>query len=378
MPHRLKRLAGVTAILALSACADRAPTEPSAGSDLLTDNAGTAVASIVLPTVVMSNLDNPRGLAFGPEGGLYVVESGTTVTTGPCANVARGPNCYSGTGAVSRWWKGRQERVASGLPSAFNANAFDVIGPTDIAFHGRGNAYITVGWGGNPAARSELGSLGAAFGHLLRMQPNGEWDIDTDISGFEGANNPDGGFVDSNPYGVYAEAGRLFVTDAGGNDLLMVRANGDVSLVAVFPTTPVPPPFNSAEPVPTDVTRGPDGALYVSSLTGAPFVPGIALVYRIGAGGTPQLHEGGFKMAVDHAWGPDGSLYVLEFDTSPGFFFPIPPTGRLTRIAPDGARTVLSETLTAPTAVVVGPDGAVYVSNFGNAVGVGQVLRFEL
>ena len=24
---------------------------------------------------VMSNLDNPRGLAFGPEGGLYVVEA---------------------------------------------------------------------------------------------------------------------------------------------------------------------------------------------------------------------------------------------------------------------------------------------------------------
>lgn len=377
MRHRLERLAGVTAILLLSACADRVPSEPGADSRLAAESVSD-VASVVVPTVVMSNLDNPRGLAFGPEGALYVVEAGTTIVDGPCATVVRGPNCYSGTGAVSRWWKGRQERVASGLPSAYNANAFDVIGPTDIAFHGRGNAYVTIGWGGDPAARSQLGTLGAAFGHLIRLKPNGDWSVDADISGFEQANNPDGGFVDSNPYGVFAEAGRLFVADAGGNDVLTVKANGEVSLVAVFAPSPVPPPFNSAEAVPTDVTRGPDGALYVSALTGVPFVPGLALVYRIGGSGTPQPYEGGFKMAVDHAWGPDGSLYVLEFDTSPTFFFPIPPTGRLTRVAPGGARTVVSSTLIAPTAVAVGADGAVYVSNFGNAVGVGQVLRFEL
>jgi hypothetical protein len=29
-----------------------------------------------IPTVVMSGLDNPRGMAFGPEGALYVAEAG--------------------------------------------------------------------------------------------------------------------------------------------------------------------------------------------------------------------------------------------------------------------------------------------------------------
>jgi glucose/arabinose dehydrogenase len=33
--------------------------------------------------VIMSGLDNPRGLALGPEGALYVVEAGRG-GTGPC------------------------------------------------------------------------------------------------------------------------------------------------------------------------------------------------------------------------------------------------------------------------------------------------------
>ena len=37
--------------------------------------AGSGAATEPPGTVVMSGLDNPRGLAFGPEGGLYVAEA---------------------------------------------------------------------------------------------------------------------------------------------------------------------------------------------------------------------------------------------------------------------------------------------------------------
>lgn len=45
------------------------------------------------------------------------------------------------------------------------------------------------------------------------------------------------------------------------------------------------------------------------------------------------------------------------------------------RMAPDGARTTVADDLVAPTGLAVGPDGALYVSNFGPVAGMRQVLR---
>src|SRR5436190_8376719 len=99
----------------------------------------TATRGRAAPTtiVVMSGLDNPRGLAFGPEGALYVAEAGRG-GSGPCA-VLRGAvqSCYGATGAVSRLWRGQQDRIATGLPSAVRAG--EVTGPHDVAMLGRGD-----------------------------------------------------------------------------------------------------------------------------------------------------------------------------------------------------------------------------------------------
>jgi hypothetical protein len=324
----------------------------------------------------MSGLDSPRGLAWGPEGGLYVAEAGNTSVTTECATVTRGQNCYSGTGAITRLWRGRQERVASGLPSLYNAGAADIIGPDHLSFLGRGNLALTIGWGGPPAARAELGELGGRFGALYSVTPGGQWRILADVSAFEDANNPAGGPVDSNPFGVLAEAGTHYVTDAGGNSLLQVGANGDVSLVAVFPSTPVPagpfnPPFAQSEAVPTSVSRGPDGALYVSTLSGEPFLPGAARIYRVVPGQAPEVYLSGFTMVTDHSWGADGSLYVLQYASLP-FFGGV---GSVIRVAPNGVRTTIVTGLNHATGVLAAPDGAIYVSNNGNVAGIGEVLR---
>jgi hypothetical protein len=333
--------------------------------------AASATAATV--TTVMSGLDSPRGLAFGPEGALYVAEAGRGGPA-PCAPVARGFNCYGATGAVSRLWRGEQSRVAQGLPSVQNPVTHESTGPHDISFQGRGGAFVTIGWGGDPAARAALGPAGAAFGNVLKLEPSGGWRSVADLSAVEASRNPAGGPVDSNPYGILAEAGDRYVTDAGGNDLLRLSADGSLSVVATFSSVAAPPPFLTAEPVPTAVERGPDGALYVSELTGVPFTDGAAGIYRIGADGTPSLVAAGLKTVTDFTFGSDGSMYVVEYASSPVFFG---GPGLLVRIAPNGTRSVVTSALNHPTSVAYGPDGALYVSNNGDGVGTGEVLRVQ-
>ena len=68
--------------------------------------------------------------------------------------------------------------------------------------------------------------------------------------------------------------GRPIVSDAGANDLLRIKQNGSVEVIATFPNVDVPGPGGapfSMDDVPTTVAKGPDGALYVGQLTGFPF-----------------------------------------------------------------------------------------------------------
>jgi hypothetical protein len=342
--------------------------------------------------VVMKNLDNPRGLAFGPEGALYVVEAGRG---GSECNVIGTTNfCVGATGALTRLWHRKQERVATGFPSRISPTG-EVTGPHDVSFQGRGGAFVTIGFGGDPADRAKLGALGELFGTLVRVAPvaNGRdfededdrtwglidrfldrktrpWKVVADVAAHESAENPAGPPVDSNPYGVLSQAGARIVTDAGANALLHVTAAGDVSTLAVFPSRPA----RSTDSVPTEVVVGPDGAYYVSELTGAPFTAGASVVYRVLPCAPPEVFRDGFKTVIDIDFGPDGSLYVLEHATGDPFFA---GPGRVIRITPRGRRTTVIEGLNRPTSVLVDEDDTVYVTNNGIQVGTGEVLRIE-
>jgi len=385
-----------------------------AGVALLTSQ--SQHASQVEVEVVMSGLDNPRGLAFGPQGALYVAEAGRG-GAGLDNPFCFGTRCYGPTGAVSRLWHGVQERVVTGLPSHANPNGSRADGPHDISLLGVGTAYVTVGLEANPTLRDQLAEQVpgfAGFAGIFKVEPSGEWRSLTDLGAYEEANNPDGRlnddgspFLDSNPYGVLASPSGPLVTDAGGNSLLQVHANGDISLLAVFqsrgstPSRPsgAPPPFDQfTDAVPTSVVTGPDGAYYVSELTGVPFVNGKANIYRVVPGEPPRLFLtgdaclSGFKMIIDLAFDAQGNLYVLQFATGA---LQQTGTGILIRVTPDtsvsggicaqyqaGARTVVlggpgQFQLSQPTSIAVGPDGALYVSNRGLSAGSGEVLRIE-
>jgi hypothetical protein len=144
------------------------------------------------------------------------------------------------------------------------------------------------------------------------------------------------------------------VTDAGGNDLLKVDHKGRIKVVAVSPTrTVAAPPFPDLPPeidtqaVPTSVVKGPDGAYYVGQLTGLPFPPGGANVFRVVPGHAPKVYAGGFTNIIDIAFDKRGRLYVLEIAT--GGLLNTPegelPAGRPVRVNSDGSRTTLASVL---------------------------------
>ena len=336
------------------------------------------------PRVVASGLDNPRGLAVDHRGTVYVTEAGTG-GTGPCIAGPEGDEiCAGATGAVTKAWHGGQRRIVEGLPSLAAPGGASAIGPSDIHLRHWGGAYLTVGLGADPAVRDALGELGPSFGLLHKLSRHDGLRTVADIAAFEATANPDGGLPDSNPHSVTTRRGRTYVVDAGGNSLLRVHRSGEISTVAVFPDRlvdappgiPDLPPQLPMQAVPTSVVVGPDGALYVSQLTGFPFPPGAANIYRVEPGSEPEVYASGFTNVTDLAFDRRGNLYVLEFAANG--ILSGDPTGALTRVGRDGSHEpVAIEGLVNPTGLAIGRKGELYISNHGAEPDAGEVLRIR-
>jgi sugar lactone lactonase YvrE len=131
--------------------------------------------------------------------------------------------------------------------------------------------------------------------------------------------------------------------------------------------------------VPTGIVEGPDGAYYMSQLTGFPFPIGGANVYRIDPRtGQAKVFAGGFTMIMDLAFDKKGTLYVLEIDSN-SILFP-PPNGAIHAITRKGTRSVVvppDGTLTEPGGIAVGKRGDLYVTNLSRSPDGGQVLRIR-
>jgi len=328
-------------------------------------------------TVIATGLNNPRHLAFGPDGALYVVEGGTGGTNNCVDGSCEGP-----TGSITKIADGTQSRVLTGLPSvAGQGSAMFAEGPAAAVFDGT-NFHIVMQEtiidpdGSNPFSPLEAQLITAAPG----SSPS-TWTVGPNFAAFEAANNPDHGAgppgetpIDSDPYAITAYRGGYAVADAAANDLLWVNPAGQISLLAVFPTetqTSLPGDFGPqpvtvpAQAVPTSVVVGPDGALYVGQEDGQPSRPGLARVFRVVPGQAPSVYASGFSMITDIAFDAQGRLLVLEADKA-GDDDPGHTLGALIRVEKNGVHTELaSADLVFPTGLAVGPDGTIYVSDFG-------------
>ena len=338
--------------------------------------------------VVATGLNAPRGLLYDPRRHrVLVAEAGVAAgNTGPCGFAERGLfMCLGHTGSVLEYREssGTAGRIITGLPStALQDGPTVVIGLHDVALHHRQliGAFGTLG---NQPYRESLGPGGALLGQVVRLRESGRHRPVGDILGFQDTLHP--GHIEANPYGLLADLpSTVIVANAGGpggnqgNDLLAVHRSGSVVQLAQFPErVPVADPDVLIRSVPTTVARGPDGALYVGELSGDPFFPGEARVWRVVPGQPPTVHAQGFTTIIDIAFDHLGRLIVLQTGPNP---FDSALEGALIRVAADGQRTELARAgLTNPGGVAVAGPGVFYVTS-GLATGgnAGRLLRLQV
>ncbi|WGV27915.1 ScyD/ScyE family protein [Halotia branconii] len=349
---------------------------------------GTKAAEAASFSVIADGLDNARGLTFGPDGSLYVTEAGTGGSGAcvPSPSVQDQSLCYGTTGAVTKIGNGTQERILTGLPSLALPDGTDTSGPQDIKFDASGKPYIAIGYGSNPTFRGTLGNTD--LGKIITANFNtNSWTSVADLANYELVNNPDKGDVISNPFSLLLDGNRVVVIDAGANALLGFGTDGsNLNAIATIPrqtlTNPVFPSGASSSPfeiqaVPTNVAKGSDGAYYISQLTGFPFPEGEAKIYRVGSDGQPTVYADGFTQITDLAFDTEGNLYALQYANQSLWKGNLDAS--VIKIAPDGTRTnILSGNgLESPTALTIGADGAIYVTNRGDRPGLGQVIKIE-
>jgi hypothetical protein len=377
----------------------------------------TAIAAQGPPqlTVLADGLNNPRGLAFAPNGKLYVAEAGLGAGDGHggfAVGVGFTASITEVTGVNSR--HPRWRRIVTGLASVGDTeNGFpEALGPSGVSIHGTGGIYVTVGESGLGVG-ADIPDVPAAaknqFGRLLKVTPSGQWKAVNDVGDYDylwtGENKdqpwaPAGQFPDANPYGLLALPGRQFVIDAGANTLTEVRAKGSVRIVAYFPDPLLPLPNGTLVPVsdavPTCVAQGPDGYLYVGTLAfGANFarfgtnappnwaaLPPQSKVYRVDPNGAEvflteaDVWASGFNPITACGF-HDGALYLTEYATQESGYV----TGDVVRVelngdGSPGGRTALGVgALHEPNGLAFDGGGNVHVSNYSISAGGGQVVR---
>lgn len=326
-------------------------------------------------STVVRGLDGPRQLSKLDQGRLVVAEA----DSGEVSSV----DLY--TGKVRTLLKGL------GAPQGVDAE--------------NGLLYVAVGEAGGPpedGAAPPPRPPGEPAMAVLEATQDGKILRSFDLLAYELANNPDGQVqlvngqpVDSlsNPFSVLAQENRLLVSDAGANAVLAIDlASGAISTFFVpqvitdtkeCATAENNPGTVGCDPVPTEITQGPDGLIYVGTL-GAE-APGAARVYILDQEGNVLDYIDGLTSVTGVAVGHDRTVYASNvIEGAPQGEGPPPPgfdpakVGNLTRIAPDGSRAVAEVTMPAGLEVVHGKlySTAWAVASFAMLpAGLGEVQR---
>jgi plastocyanin len=324
--------------------------------------AGTVAQSETTVEVYATGLINPKGMAFADDGTLYVAESGA-----PGDVMVPLPVNFGGEGPI-----GTNARVSKIPPGGEREDA--ITGLPNIGLYG---GVEMLGAGSITNMDGQLYEVAA--GHMtispeLSRMTDDKLEPIADIGAFNKNNPPPPTNGDAvplgNPYDLVSSEGNLYISDGNFNRVLKVTPEGDISILAFWENSPVT----------VGATVGPDGSIYVSQFSPAPYTPGSARIDKIALDGT--VTEGvvtNLTTPIDVAFAPDGTMYVLRYaaEFSPEKKRYIAFGGEVERVLEDGSIEPVVTNLVFPSAMTFGPDGALYVANYGNEAnnGEGQILR---
>lgn len=364
---------------------------------------------------VISGLNEPRGLAFDGQGGLYVAQAGRP---------GMGTAGVTRTGAVSKykWDEGALKRAWSTSftsvysPAEGGGGGSEVLGPAGVSATGYGCTTMNDDASANRAARSDRGgscrvsailSLShreieaktgmevPQIGHLHRL--NARTGAAKSVSNVGDQNyawtaahaNLFTDFPDSNPYAVLnvldrdGDSTRTFVADAAANTISAISRGGKTRVIAYIPNETS---GAKRDATPTCITQGPDGALYVGALDLASNFgagSGQSNVWRVNPNSTNWRHNAtlwatGFTTINGCTFDRHGNFWASEL------FYPnaAGPPGDVAMAPfkhPSAITHLGGGMLPLPGGIAQGPDGTMYVStgSADTATGSGAVVRIS-
>lgn len=302
--------------------------------------------------VIVSGLAAPRQMHYTADGSLYISEAGVAGSE----SVPTGPESATNLGLTSQISRfsadGELETVLPALPSILvfgGARGAQAIYVTDDAYW--------VGIGEAPP-----GMTASEFRVVQQIDRNSGrvlTSIDTFAAAIE-AGQPDSDRINSDPTDLAVSAdGTLYITDAGCNCLWSWTEADGLQAFVLWDA--------EDNPVPTGTAIGPDGDIYVSTLSGFPFPEGGARIERWSPAGELVQTYGDLTLLTDVLVGADGTIYAVEFAEGFGDTGYIPDSGRVIMVSEDGV-TPLLEGLRFPYGLAQAPDGSLVVS-IGSAFG---------
>lgn len=329
-------------------------------------------------SVYVSGLDSPRGLKFGPDGSLYVAEGGQggdqSTSDSDCEQVLPPVGPYSGamTARISKIdADGQRTTVVDQLPSSQTGPDMGglVSGVADIAFIEDTLYALITGAGCSHGLQETVNGV-------IRVENDGTWTQIADLSAFYQANptkvmNPADFEPDGTPYSMIAVDGNLYVVEPNHGSLEKITPEGEITRLIDISAV-------AGHIVPTTLVYQDD--FYVSCLSVFPVPAQSAPVLQIGKDGEVIHVTPGLTAVTGLAFDGEGRLYALQTTTVNGEL-PVPGTGSIVRIdLASGELEEIASGLALPTGMTFGPDGALYVSNygFGFPAGMGEIVKVEV